>query len=62
MSVGFGRTHDRRYTARLRDLVVSGRAHPGRVVTDHGGLAEAPALFDAFDRREQGVVKAVLRP
>jgi glutathione-independent formaldehyde dehydrogenase len=62
VSVGFGRTHDRRYTTRLRDLVVSGRAHPGRVVTHHGSLAEAPKLFDAFDRREEGVIKAVLRP
>lgn len=62
VSVGFGRTHDRRYTTRLRDLVMSGRAHPGRVVTHHGRLDEAPSLFEAFDRREQGVVKAVLRP
>jgi glutathione-independent formaldehyde dehydrogenase len=62
VSIGFGRTHDRRYTTRLRDLVVSGRAHPGRVVTHHGRLEEAPELFEAFDRREQGVIKAVLRP
>jgi glutathione-independent formaldehyde dehydrogenase len=62
VSVGFGRTHDRRYTTKLRDLIVTGRARPGRIVTHHGSLAEAPALFDAFDRREQGVVKAVLHP
>jgi glutathione-independent formaldehyde dehydrogenase len=62
VSVGFGRTHDRRYTTRLRDLVVAARAHPGRVVTHHGPLTEAPALFEAFDRREGGVIKAVLQP
>jgi glutathione-independent formaldehyde dehydrogenase len=62
VTVGFGRTHDRRYTTKLRDLIIAGRAHPGRTVTNHGPLAEAPALFAAFDRREQGVVKAVLRP
>lgn len=62
ISAGFGRTHDRRYTARLRDLIVAGRAHPGRIVTHHGELADAPALFDAFDHREGGVIKAVLRP
>jgi hypothetical protein len=33
VSVGFGRTHDRRCTTQLRDLVVAGRAHPDRVVT-----------------------------
>ncbi|GAA1623796.1 alcohol dehydrogenase catalytic domain-containing protein [Georgenia ruanii] len=62
VSVGFGRTHDRRYTTRLRDLVLTGRAHPGRIVTHHGPLSEAPELFAAFDRREHGVVKAILRP
>lgn len=61
VSVGFGRTHDRRYTTRLRDLVVAGRARPGRVVTHHGTLDQASWLMDAFDRRENGVVKAVLR-
>jgi glutathione-independent formaldehyde dehydrogenase len=62
VSVGFGRTHDRRYTTRLRDLVVAGRAHPGRIVTHHGALEDATAMFDAFDRRERDVIKAVLRP
>jgi glutathione-independent formaldehyde dehydrogenase len=62
ISVGFGRTHDRRYTVLLRDLVLSGRARPGVVVTHHGGLDDAPRLYEAFDRRADGVVKAVLRP
>lgn len=60
--VGFGRTHDRRYTRMLRDLVLNGRAHPEKVVTHHGSLADAPGLYDAFDRRADGIVKAVLRP
>jgi glutathione-independent formaldehyde dehydrogenase len=62
ISVGFGRTNDRRYTTMLRDLVVAGRARPGAVVTNHGTLEDAPALFKIFDRRADGVVKAVLRP
>jgi glutathione-independent formaldehyde dehydrogenase len=62
ISVGFGRTHDRRYTVMLRDLVVAGRARPGVIVTHHGGLADAPRLMRAFDERADGVVKAVLRP
>jgi hypothetical protein len=32
-TVRFGRTHDRRYTTHLRDLITSGRARPGRIVT-----------------------------
>ena len=62
VTVGFGRTHDRRYTAHLRDLVLRGRARPGSVVTHHGPLAEAPGFFDAFDRRADGIIKAVLTP
>jgi glutathione-independent formaldehyde dehydrogenase len=62
VSVGFGRTHDRRYTARLRDLITAGRARPGLVVTHHGPLDRAPAFYDAFDRRADGVIKAVLNP
>ena len=62
VSAGFGRTHDRRYTVLLRDLVLSGRARPGVVVTHHGRLDDAPGLYQAFDQRADGVVKAVLRP
>lgn len=62
LSVRFGRTHDRRYTTRLRDLVVAGRARPGRVVTHHGGLEQAPSLYRSFDQRADGVIKSVLQP
>jgi glutathione-independent formaldehyde dehydrogenase len=62
VSIGFGRTHDRRYTVLLRDLVLSGRARPSAVVTHHGRLDDAPKLYEAFDRRADGVIKAVLRP
>ncbi len=62
VTVGFGRTHDRRYTVHLRDLVLRHRARPGFVVTHHGPLAEAPAFYSAFDQRAEGSVKAVLGP
>ncbi|MCW2907099.1 MAG: Alcohol dehydrogenase GroES protein [Actinomycetia bacterium] len=62
VSVGFGRTHDRRYTVLLRDMILSGRARPAPIVTHHGGLDDAPSLYQAFDRRADGVIKAVLHP
>ncbi|MFG1883618.1 hypothetical protein [Micromonospora sp. NPDC049102] len=62
VAVRFGRTHDRRYTVLLRDLVVAGRARPSMIVTHHGTLADAAALHWSFDRREHGVIKAVLHP
>ncbi|NJC66561.1 alcohol dehydrogenase catalytic domain-containing protein [Planosporangium flavigriseum] len=62
VSVRFGRTHDRRYTTHLRDLITSGRAHPGAIVTHHGRLDYAAELYRQFDKREDGVIKAVLHP
>ena len=62
ISVRFGRTHDRRYTVLLRDLIMSGRARPGAVVTHHGGLDDAPEFYRGFDQRADGIIKAVLRP
>jgi glutathione-independent formaldehyde dehydrogenase len=60
--VGFGRTNDRRYTTRLRDLIIAGRAHPGTIVSHHASLEEAPGLFRAFDQRADGVIKVVVNP
>lgn len=62
LTVRLGRTNDRCYTTLLRDMVTAGRARPGRIVTHHAGLTAAPDLYGQFDRRENGVVKAVLRP
>lgn len=55
-------THDRRYTTLLRDLIVSGRARPGVIVTHHGHPDDAAALCKQFDQRANGVIKAVLCP
>jgi glutathione-independent formaldehyde dehydrogenase len=62
VSVGFGRTHDRRYTAHLRDLITAGRARPGAIVTHHAPLDDAPELYRQFDKRENGIIKAILHP
>lgn len=59
VAVGFGRTHDRRYTTHLRDLITSGRARPGQVITHHEPLDNAPNVYRRFDRRVDGIVKAV---
>ena len=59
VTVGFGRTHDRRYTTHLRDLIISGRARPGQIITHHESLENAPSIYDRFDRRVDGIVKAV---
>jgi glutathione-independent formaldehyde dehydrogenase len=61
-TVRYGRTHDRRYTTHLRDLITSGRARPGSIVTHHGSLDDASELYRRFDQREGGIIKAVLHP
>jgi glutathione-independent formaldehyde dehydrogenase len=62
ISVRFGRTHDEKYNRTLRDLIVSGRAKPSRIVTQRLPLGEAPAAYDAFDRRAEGYVKVLFTP
>jgi hypothetical protein len=37
-------------------------ARPARIVTHHGTLNDDPGFYDSFDRRADGVVKAVLYP
>jgi glutathione-independent formaldehyde dehydrogenase len=59
VTVGFGRTHDRRYTTHLRDLIISGRARPSQIITHHESLEDAPSIYDRFDRRVDGIVKAM---
>jgi glutathione-independent formaldehyde dehydrogenase len=59
ITVGFGRTHDRRYTTHLRDMIISGRARPSQIITHHESLEIAPSIYDRFDRRVDGIVKAV---
>jgi glutathione-independent formaldehyde dehydrogenase len=54
-----GRPHDRRYTTHLRDLIISGRARPSQIITHHEALEDAPSIYDRFDRRVDGIVKAV---
>ncbi len=61
IAVRFGRTHDRRYTRLLRDMVTSGRARPGTIITHHDSLDDAPDFYRRFDQRQE-VIKAVLHP
>jgi len=59
--VGFGRTDDVRYTVHLRDMIVSGRAKPGFVVSHHISFEEVEDAYEKFDERKDGYVKVVLQ-
>jgi glutathione-independent formaldehyde dehydrogenase len=60
--IGMGRTDDERYNLPLREMITSGAAAPGRIVTQHPPLENAPEAYRRFDAREEGYVKVVFRP
>lgn len=62
VTIGMGRTNDRRYTRHMRDLVLSSRINPGRVVTHHLPLTEAPEGYRQFAERVHGIIKLVFQP
>lgn len=61
-SMGTGQAPVKRYNRHLRDLIVAGRARPGRIVSHELSLDDAPEAYRRFDDREDGWTKVLLRP
>jgi glutathione-independent formaldehyde dehydrogenase len=57
-----GRDNDERYNTQLRDMIISGRAKPSRIVSHRLPLSQAPDAFKKFDQRIDGYIKVVLDP
>lgn len=51
----------KRYNAFLRDLIVDGRAKPGRIITHRIRMSEAPGAYSKFDERVDGYVKVLIQ-
>ncbi|WP_439658314.1 glutathione-independent formaldehyde dehydrogenase [Lentzea sp. HUAS TT2] len=62
LRMGTGQCDVKRYNARLRDLIVAGRAKPSFVVSHELSLDEAPMAYEKFDKRVDGFTKVVLHP
>lgn len=62
LTIGMGQCPVKQYNVFLRETIVTGRANPGRIVTHHAPLDQAPELYERFDKREDGVIKIVLQP
>ena len=62
LTIGTGSTQAKRYAFQLRDLIVTGRARPGFIVSHNVPLDEAPDAYRMFDKREPGYTKVVLKP
>ncbi|ELZ03549.1 glutathione-independent formaldehyde dehydrogenase [Natrialba aegyptia] len=62
LQFGTGQCPVKRYNRRLRDMIVSGRAEPGFLVSHEVELEDAPEMYERFDEREEGVTKVLLHP
>ncbi|HVS79070.1 MAG TPA: glutathione-independent formaldehyde dehydrogenase [Candidatus Saccharimonadales bacterium] len=61
-ALGTGQAPVKKYNYFLRDLVISGKADPGTIVTHHISIDEAPEMYERFDKREDGMHKIVINP
>ena len=61
-SMGTGQAPVKRYNRQLRDLIISGRARPSFIVSHEVPLEQAPDAYAAFDRRDDGWTKVLLKP
>ncbi|ELY95177.1 formaldehyde dehydrogenase [Natrialba hulunbeirensis JCM 10989] len=59
---GTGQCPVKRYNRKLRDMITSGRAEPGFLVSHTVSLDDAPEMYERFDEREEGVTKVLLTP
>jgi glutathione-independent formaldehyde dehydrogenase len=57
-----GRDNDERYNTQLRDMIITRRAKPSKIVSHRLPLSQAPEAFKKFDERTEGYIKIVLDP
>jgi len=62
VSIAMGRDDDKRWNAKLRDMIITGAAKPSQVVSHRLSLDQAPEAFAKFEQRQDGYVKVILRP
>jgi len=57
-----GRDDDKRWNAKLRDMIITGAARPSQIVSHRLPLEDAPSAFAKFDQRADGYIKVILKP
>jgi len=62
LSIGTGQCNVKAYNRYLRDLIISGRAKPGFVVSHNVSLDDAADAYVKFDKRIDGYTKVLLHP
>lgn len=62
LNLGTGQCNVKRYNRYLRDMIISGRAKPGFIVSHDLPLEQAPMAYEKFDKRIEGYTKVILKP
>jgi glutathione-independent formaldehyde dehydrogenase len=60
--MGTGQAPVKRYNRQLRDMIITGRAQPSKIVSHEVKLDQAVDAYDKFDRRVDGYTKVLLHP
>lgn len=61
ITMGSGQAPVKKYNEYLRDLIISGRAKPSKIVSHHIPIEDAPDAYAKFDQRIQGYTKVLIR-
>jgi glutathione-independent formaldehyde dehydrogenase len=61
ISIGMGQCPVKQYNEELRDMIIAGKAKPGRIVSHRIGIDKAPQAYEKFDKRIEGYTKVLIR-
>jgi len=61
VTIGLGQTPVKRYNEYLRDMIISGRAKPSKIVSHRIRIEEAPDAYEKFRQRTQGYTKVLIK-
>lgn len=61
ITMGSGQAPVKKYNEYLRDLIVSGKAKPSKIVSHHIPIEKAPEAYEKFDKRADGYTKILIR-
>jgi glutathione-independent formaldehyde dehydrogenase len=59
--MGSGQAPVKKYNEYLRDLIVTGRAKPSKIVSHRIEIDDAPDAYKKFDQRIDGYTKVLIK-
>lgn len=60
LTIGTGQAPVKKYNEYLRDLIITGRAKPSKIVSHHIHIDDAPDAYSKFDQRIDGYTKVLI--